>query len=84
MGITPLGLLGFHGSGYAAVDEVQIIIPEDRIRTHNQTEHIYDIYYNLDKFKFPIRKSAILGKLKEIQGLRGDVHIVCRTRNSAD
>ncbi|MDQ1331610.1 MAG: hypothetical protein QG578_1878, partial [Thermodesulfobacteriota bacterium] len=31
-----------------------------------------------------IRKSAILGKLKKIKGLRGDVHIELRTRNPAD
>jgi len=34
VGITPLGLPGFHGCGYAAVDEGQVIIPADRIRTH--------------------------------------------------
>jgi len=28
-----LGLHGFHGCGYAAVDEGQVIIPADRIRT---------------------------------------------------
>ncbi|MBU0545355.1 MAG: hypothetical protein KKH97_08455, partial [Proteobacteria bacterium] len=42
---TFLGLHGFHGCGYAAVDEGQVIIPAVRIRTHTQTEHIYDIYY---------------------------------------
>jgi len=45
VGITPPGLPGFHGCGYAAVDKGQVIIPVDRIRTHTQTEHIYDIYY---------------------------------------
>jgi len=43
---TFLGLYGFHVSEFAAVDEGQVIIPADRIRTHTQTEHIYDIYYN--------------------------------------
>lgn len=33
-----LGLHGFHGCGYAAVDKGQVIIPVDRIRTHTQTE----------------------------------------------
>jgi len=46
---TILGLPGFHGCGYAAVDEGQIIVPADRIRTHTQTEHIYDIYYKIDQ-----------------------------------
>jgi hypothetical protein len=27
------------------IDEGQVIIPADRIRTHTQTEHIYDNYY---------------------------------------
>ncbi|MFO7665347.1 MAG: hypothetical protein R6V76_01860 [Desulfobacterales bacterium] len=45
MGITPMGLPGFHGCGYAAVDAGQVIIPADRIRTHNQTGSIYDFYY---------------------------------------
>jgi len=27
------------------IDEGQIIVPADRIRTHTQTEHIYDFYY---------------------------------------
>jgi len=45
-GNNSLGLPGFHGCGYAAVYEEQVIIPADRIRTHTQTEHIYDIYYN--------------------------------------
>ncbi len=40
-----LGLHGFHGCGYAAVDEGQVIISAVRIRTHTQTAHIYDIYY---------------------------------------
>ena len=40
-----MGLPGFHGCVYAAVDEGHIIVPADRIRTHTQTEHIYDIYY---------------------------------------
>jgi hypothetical protein len=39
------GLHGFHGCGYAAVDEGQVIISAVRIRTHAQTEHIYDIYH---------------------------------------
>ena len=38
VGITPLGLHGFHGSGYAAVDEGQVIISVNRIRTHTQTK----------------------------------------------
>ncbi len=42
---THLGLYGFHGCGYAAVNEGQVIISAIRIRTHTQTEHIYDIYY---------------------------------------
>ncbi|MBU0544172.1 MAG: hypothetical protein KKH97_02385, partial [Proteobacteria bacterium] len=29
---NPLGLHGFHGCGYAAVDEGQVIIPAVRIR----------------------------------------------------
>ncbi|MBU1713574.1 MAG: hypothetical protein KKD47_10805, partial [Proteobacteria bacterium] len=45
-----LGLHGFHGCGYAAVDEGQVIISAIRIRTHTQTERIYDIYYNYDPF----------------------------------
>jgi len=46
VGITTLGLPGFHGCGYAAVDEELVIITADRIRKHNQSEHIYDIYYD--------------------------------------
>jgi len=34
--------------------------------------------------KFPVRKLAIWGKLKEIKGLRGDLRMVRRTRNHAD
>jgi len=29
------------------IDEGQVIIPVDRIRTHTQTKHIYDIYYRI-------------------------------------
>ncbi|RPH52051.1 MAG: hypothetical protein EHM85_04430 [Desulfobacteraceae bacterium] len=39
---------------------------------------------DIDTIAFPIRKSAILGKLKEIKGLRGDIRNVCRTRNPVD
>jgi len=61
-------------------------------RSHN-TLHGYPCYLHqivfirkliLNIYKFPIRKSAILGKLKEIKGLYGDIRIVCRTRNPAD
>jgi hypothetical protein len=44
-GVYPLGLFGFHGCGYGAVDEGHIIVSVDRIRIHTQKEHIYDIYY---------------------------------------
>jgi hypothetical protein len=43
---TLLGLPGFHGCGYAAIDEGQVIISADRIRTHTQTEYIFNNYYN--------------------------------------
>jgi len=46
VGVCPPGLCGFHGCGYAAVDEGDVIVPADRIRTHIQTERIYDNYYN--------------------------------------
>jgi hypothetical protein len=36
------------------------------------------------QLKFPIQKSAIFCKVKEIKGLRGDVQVVRRTRNPAD
>jgi len=55
---TLLGLPGFHGCGYGAVDEGQVIIPEVRIRTHIQTEHIYDIYYRLFLIDYLIKPSA--------------------------
>ncbi|MBU1713888.1 MAG: hypothetical protein KKD47_12425 [Proteobacteria bacterium] len=46
-----LGLHGFHGCGYAAVDEGQVIISVVRIRTHTQTAHIYDNYYIINEMK---------------------------------
>ncbi len=45
VGIYPLGLHRFHGCGYGAVDEGQVIISAVRIRTHTQTLHIYDIKF---------------------------------------
>ena len=27
------------------IDEGRIIVPADRIRTHTQTEHVYNIYF---------------------------------------
>ena len=39
--VCPLGLRCFHGCEYGA-DEVHITVSVDRIRTHTQTEHIYD------------------------------------------
>jgi len=35
---TLLGLPGFHGCGYAAVNKGHVIVSADRIRTHTQTE----------------------------------------------
>jgi len=32
------------------IDEGHIIVSVDRIRTHTQTEHIYDIYYKENSF----------------------------------
>ncbi|MFO7666176.1 MAG: hypothetical protein R6V76_06125 [Desulfobacterales bacterium] len=49
VGVYPLGLHCFHGCEYGAVDEGHIIVFVDRIRTHSQTEHIYDIYYSCFK-----------------------------------
>ena len=37
VGEHTLGLRGFHGCGYAAVDEGLIIVSAVRIRTHTQT-----------------------------------------------
>ena len=44
--VYTLGLHCFHGCEYGAVDEGHIIVSVDRIRTHTQTEYIYDNYYN--------------------------------------
>jgi len=48
------------------------------------TYHVFIRKQSLDTSEFPIRKSAISGKLKEIEEFRGDVCIVRRTRNPAD
>ncbi|MFO7667322.1 MAG: hypothetical protein R6V76_11925 [Desulfobacterales bacterium] len=45
MGYYPLGLHVYHGCGYVAVDEGFSIITADCIRTHTQTEYVYDIHY---------------------------------------
>jgi len=45
VGNYTLGLPGFHGCGYAAVDEGYGIVSADQIRTHTQTEYIYENYY---------------------------------------
>ncbi|MBU1712560.1 MAG: hypothetical protein KKD47_05585, partial [Proteobacteria bacterium] len=58
-----LGLHGFHGCGYAAVDEGQVIISAIRIRTHTQTERIYDIYYRFSiKVSFQFFLLYVLSK----------------------
>ncbi len=62
-----LGLHGFHGCGYAAVDEGQVIISAIRIRTHTQTERIYDIYY----------KSCNQSCSQEILGIKIGCKIYC-------
>ena len=49
VGVYPLGLHCFHGCEYGAVDEGHIYVSVVRIRTHTQTEHIYDIYYKAKK-----------------------------------
>ncbi len=36
------------------IDKGQVIIPADRIRTHNQTEHIYDICYRANKGHYDV------------------------------
>jgi len=46
-----LGLHGFHGCGYAAVDEGQVVVPVDRIHTHTQAIRICDIYYHAVSLK---------------------------------
>jgi len=40
VGDCPLGLISFHGCGYAAVDEGHGIISAVRIRTYTQTEYL--------------------------------------------
>ncbi len=62
-GRNSLGLHGFHGCGYAAVDEGQVIISAIRIRTHTQTERIYDIYYRFSiKVSFQFFLLYVLSK----------------------